>query len=51
MIDTALVREAWLTAHPDSAAEFDHWLDNIISSYFMEGYREGLGDGRGAGNE
>lgn len=51
MIDTALVREVWLTAHPGKGWDFDYWLHNIISSYFTEGYQEGLEDGRGEGNE
>lgn len=39
MIDTALVREAWLTAHPGKGWEFDTWLNNVMLASYNEGYR------------
>ena len=41
MIDTALVREAWLTAHPDEDRAFDNWLNSVMHDSYQQGRNNG----------
>ena len=41
MIDTAMVREAWLAAHPGEDMAFDHWLNSVIRDSYNQGRNYG----------
>lgn len=41
MIDTALVREAWLAAHPGEGRAFDNWLNSVMHDSYIQGRDDG----------